>query len=149
MCVETCVNISDKSDKKWRSYSLYKLSSCVTRGVYKSAILLGQSYRLQGGRGGEMVKCLAFTYGNSLLMLYLPSGAKQTSIHGHQTSVTQETSWREVAQYLLLSADLSLPSLSYISKVDCAGGKFKLLLEYLTERDVWWLILKRKSHALP
>ena len=69
-------------------------------------------------------------------MLYLPSGAKQTSIHGHQTSVTQETSRREVAQYVLLSADLSLPSLSDISKVDCAGGKFKLLPEYLTERDV-------------
>ena len=40
---------------------------------------------------------------------------------GHQTSVTQETSLREVAQYVLLSADLSLPSLSDISKVDCAG----------------------------
>ena len=24
----------------------------------------------------------------------------------------------------------------YISKVDCAGGKFKLLPEYLTERDI-------------
>ena len=61
---------------------------------------------------------------------------KANSIHGHQTSVTQETSRREVAQYVLLSADLSLPSLSDISKVDCAGGKFKLLPEYLTERDV-------------
>ena len=149
MCVETCVKISDKSDKKWRSYCLYKLSSCVTRGVYKSAISLGQSYRLQGGRGGVMVKCIAFSYGSCLLMLYLPSGANQTSIHGHQTSVTQETSWREVAQYVLLSVDLSLPSLSDISKVDCAGGKFKLLPEYLSEREVWWLILQRKSHALP
>ena len=148
MCVETCVKISDKSDKKW-SYRLYKLSSCVTRGVYKSAIPLGQSSLLQGGRGGVMVKCIAFSYGSCLLMPYLPSGAKQTSIHGHQTSVTQETSWREVAQYVLLSADLSLPLLSDISKVDCARGKFKLLPEYLTERDVWWLILKRKSHALP
>ena len=27
MYVETCVKISDKSDKKWRSYSLYKMSS--------------------------------------------------------------------------------------------------------------------------
>ena len=25
MCVETCVEISDKSDKKWRSYSKHKL----------------------------------------------------------------------------------------------------------------------------
>ena len=131
------------------SCSLYKLSSCVTRGVHKSAIPLDQSYPLQGGRGGVIVKCIAFSYWSCLLMLYLPSGAKQTSIHGHQTSVTQETSWREVAKYVLLSADLSLPSLSDISKVDCAGGKFKLLPEYLTEKDVWWLILKRKSHALP
>ena len=51
MCIETRVKISDKSDKKCRSYSLYKFSSCVTRGVYKSAIPLGQSYRLQGGVG--------------------------------------------------------------------------------------------------
>ena len=35
-----------------------------------------------GGRGGVMVKCIAFSYGTCLLMLYLPSGAKQTSIHG-------------------------------------------------------------------
>ena len=69
-------------------------------------------------------------------MLYLPSGPKQTSIHGHQTSVTQEISRREVAQYVLLSADLSLPSLSDISKADCAGGKFKLLPGYLTGRNV-------------
>ena len=27
MCVEICVKISDKSDKKWRSYSLYKLTN--------------------------------------------------------------------------------------------------------------------------
>ena len=118
-------------------------------------VYINQPYRLakhtayKGGRGGVMVKCISFSYGSCLLMLFLPSGAKQTSIHGHQTLITQETSWREVAQYVLLSADLSLPSLSDISKVDCAGGKFKLLPEYLTERDVWWLILKRKSHALP
>ena len=118
-------------------------------------VYINRPYRLashttyKGVRGGVMVKCIAFSYGSCLLMLYLLSVAKQTGIHGHQTSVTQETSWREVAQYVLLSADLSLPSLSDISKVDCAGGKFKLLPEYLTERDVWWLILKRKSHALP
>ena len=118
-------------------------------------VYINRPYRLvshtayKGGRGGVMVKCIGFCYGSCLLMLYLPSGAKQTSIHGHQTSVTQKTSWREVVQYVLLSADLSLPLLSDISKVDCAGLKFKLLSEYLTERDVWWLILKRKSHALP
>ena len=118
-------------------------------------VYINRPYRLashtayNGGRGGVMVKCIAFSYGSCLLMLFLPSSAKQTSIHGHQASVTQETSWREVAQYVLLSSDLSLPSPSDISKVDCAGGKFKLLPEYLTGKDVWWLILKRKSHALP
>ena len=118
-------------------------------------VYINRPYRLashtayKGGRGGVMVKCIAFSYGSCLLMLFLPSGAKKTGIHGHQTSVTHETWWREVAQYVLLSADLSLPSLSDIPKVDCSGGKFKLLPEYLTERDAWWLILKTKSHALP
>ena len=51
-------------------------------------------------------------------------------------SNTRDFKRREIAQYVLLSADLSLPSLSDISKVDCTGGKFKLLPEYLTERDV-------------
>ena len=149
MCVVTCVKISDKSDKKWRSYSLYKFSSCVTRGVYKSAIPLGQSYRLQGGgRGGEMVKCIAFSYGSYLLMLFLPSGAKQTSIHGHQTSVTHETSGRELAQYVHLSADLSLTSLSDISKCDCTGQKVDNLRNYWAYIAVFGLILKWKSHAI-
>ena len=73
-----------------------------------------------------MVKCIAFSYESCLLMLYLPNGAKQTSRY----------TCGEVAQYVLLSADLSLPSLSDISKVDCAGGKFKFLPENLTERDI-------------
>ena len=45
-----------------------------------------------------------------------------------------------------------LALLSDISKLDRAGGKFKLLPEYLMERDMWcawWLILKRKIHAIP
>ena len=45
------------------------------------------------------------------------------------------------------ASELALPSDN--SKHDCTGGKFILVPEYLTERDVWWLILKRKSHALP
>ena len=44
------------------------------------------------------------------------------------------------------ASELALPSDN--SKIDCAGGKFKLLPEYLTERDVWLLILKKKSHAI-
>ena len=53
---------------------------------------INRPYRLashtayKGARGGVMVKCIAFSYGICLLMLYLPSGAKQTIIHGHQTS---------------------------------------------------------------
>ena len=63
-------------------------------------------------------------------MLFLPSGATQTGIHGHQTSVTHEISWREIAQYVLLSADLSLASLSDISTLDCAGQKVDNLRNY-------------------
>ena len=77
-----------------------------------------------------MVKCIAFSYESYLLMLFLPSDAKQTGIQGHQTSETYETSWREVAQYVLLSADLSLASLSDFSKLDCTGQKVDNLRNY-------------------
>ena len=33
----------------------------------------------KGGRGGVMVKCIAFSYGSCLLMLFLASGAKGPS----------------------------------------------------------------------
>ena len=89
-----------------------------------------------------MVKCIAFSYGSYQLMLFLPSGAKQTSIHGHQTSVTHETSPREVAQYVLLSADLSLASLRDISKLDCTGQKVDNLRNYWDYIAVFGLILK-------
>ena len=142
MCIETCVKISDKSDKKWKSYSLYKFSSCVTRGVYKSAIPLGQSYRLQGGVGvgnGQMY---------CLFLWKLSTYAVPTEIQGHQTSVTHETSWREIAKYVLLSADLSLASLSDISTLDCTGQKVDNLRNYWAYIAVFGLILKWKSHAI-
>ena len=52
---------------------------------------------------------------------------------------------REIA--LSAASELALPNDN--SKHDCAGGKFKLLPGYLTDRDVWWLISKRKVHAIP
>ena len=127
----------------------YTSSVVVWREVY-----INRPYRLashtayKGGRGGEMVQCIAFSNGSCLLMVYLPSGAKQTSIHGHQTSVTHETSWREVAQYVLLSADLSLASLSDISKLGCTGQKVDNLRNYWAYTAVFGLILKWKSHAI-
>ena len=75
-------------------------------------------------------------------MLFLPSGAKETGIQGHQTSVTHETSWREVAKYVLLSADLSLASLSDISKLDWTGQKVDNLSNYWAYVAVFGLILK-------
>ena len=81
-------------------------------------------------------------------MLFLPSAEKQTGIHGHQTSITHEHSWREVAQYVLLSADLSLASLSDISKLDCKGEKVDNLRNYWAYIAVFGLILKWKSHAI-
>ena len=81
-------------------------------------------------------------------MLFLPSGATQTGIHGHQTSVTHETSWREIAQYVLLLADLSLASLSDISTLDCTGQKVDNLRNYWACIAVFGLILKWKSHAI-
>ena len=109
MCVKTCVKISYKSDNKWRSYSLCKLSSCVTRGVYKSAIPLGQSYRLQrGGVGGGWGGCNGQMYCFFLWKLstnaFPTEWCKANRITGQRcSSVTHETSWREVAQYVCSS----------------------------------------------
>ena len=128
VCKNLCWNFR-QIGQKMKNYSLYKLSSCVTRGIYiyrPYRLASHTAYKGGGGRGGVMVKCIASSYGSCLLMLFLPSGAKETGIHGHQTSVTQETSWREVAQYVLLSADLSLASLSDISKHDCTEQKVDL-----------------------
>ena len=77
MCVKTCVKISDKSDKNeeviaykswvvWREVNIYRPYRLASHTAYK------------GGRGGVMVKCIAFSYGRNLLMLFLPSVAKQT-----------------------------------------------------------------------
>ena len=81
-------------------------------------------------------------------MLFLPSGEKQTGILGHKISVTHETSRREVVQYVLLSADLSLASLSDISKLDCTGQKVDNLRNYWAYLAMFGLILKWKSHAI-
>ena len=95
-----------------------------------------------------MVLCIAFSYGSYLLMLFLTSSEKQTGIHGHQTSVTHETSTMEIAQYVLLSADLSLATLSDISTLDCTGQKVDNLRNYWAYIAVFGLILKWKSHAI-
>ena len=128
MCVETCVQISEKSDEKWRSYSIRNLSSFVTRGVYKSA---RRSTCREGWGWGYWSKLLIFFYWKTLNVLFLASMSCVTS--------------RKIA--LSPASELALPNDN--SKHDCAGGKFKLLPGYLTDRDVWWLISKRKIHAIP
>ena len=53
-----------------------------------------------------------------------------------QKSVTLETFWREVVKNVAFppASEIVLPNDN--SKLDCVGGKFKLLPEYLTKRDV-------------
>ena len=127
----------------------YTSSVIVWREVYiNRPYHLASHTAYMGGRGRIIVKCIAFSYGSYLLMLFLPSGARQTGIQGHQTSVTHETSWREIAQYVLLSADLSSSSLSDISKLDCTGQKVDNLCNYWAYIAVFGLILKWKSHAI-
>ena len=57
---------------------------------------------------------------------------------GQHTSVTHQTSWGQVAKYVPLRPLSQQLSWLYaaISQKLTAGGKFKLLPEYLTERDV-------------
>ena len=48
MCVEYCVKISYKSDKKWKSYSLYNLS---TLTLLPAVIFERAATHLREGRG--------------------------------------------------------------------------------------------------
>ena len=67
----------------------------------------------------------------------------------YQTLVTHETSWAEVAQYLLLSADRSLALLGDISKLDCTGQKVNRLRNRWAYIVVFGLIWKRKNPVIP
>ena len=64
----------------------------MARGVYIGHTAWPVIPLTRGVGVGVMVKCIAFSYGSYLLMLFQPSGEKQTGIHGHQTSITHETS---------------------------------------------------------
>ena len=58
MCVGTCVKISDKSDKKLRSYRSCNFSSWVMRGEYK----IGQAH--------DVSKLLIFSLEDTLYYSY-------------------------------------------------------------------------------
>ena len=102
----------------------------------------------KGGGGEEMVKCIPFSYG-SCLMLFLPKWWKGIGCAWYQTLITHETSWAEVAQYVLLSADQSLDLLGDISKLDCTGQKVNRLRNRWAYIVVLGLIWKRKNPAIP
>ena len=68
-------------------------------------------------------------------------------VSSKEVSNTQDFMEGECRKIALSPAsELALPNDN--SKHDCAGGKFNLLPGYLTDRDVWWLISKRKIHAM-
>ena len=147
MCVETCVKISEKSDEKWRSYSIRNLSSFV-REVYIDRP--GALRVRRAGDGGTGLNYWFFFYWKTLGVLFLPSMSCVTSRQTGKAEVsnTQDFMEEECRKIALSPAsELALPN-DY-SKHDCAGGKFKLLPGYLTDRDVLWLISKRKIRAIP
>ena len=67
----------------------------------------------------------------------------------YQTSVTHETSWAELAQYVLLSADRSLALLGDISELVCTEQKVNRLRNRWAYIVVFGLIWKRKNPAIP
>ena len=132
MCVETCVKISDKSDEKW-SYSILNLSCFVTRDVYK----LARRAMCREGWGTGL-NYWFFFYWKTLGVLFLASMSYVISraegwgvvAEVHNTRDFMEGEHRKIA--LSPASELALPNDN--SKLDCAGGKFKLLPGYLMER---------------
>ena len=91
-----CVKISDKSDKKWRSYSLWNLISW----AWPHVVRLSQADGRQGRVGGRvMVQCIDFFFSklsNAIATKSLSCNMqrKQVCLDGQQTSVTHVTWWR-------------------------------------------------------
>ena len=76
------------------------------------------------------------------------SYAKETGVPGHQTSVTHQTSWREITKYVPPPSWSELTLLSGNSKVDYTGLKLDNLRNHWAYIAVFGLILKWKSHAI-
>ena len=78
-------------------------------------------------------------------MLFLPTGAEQTGLLGNGA---RDFMKRGCAICVFPSADLSLASLSDISKLDCMGLKIEPLSNRWAYIAVFGLILKWKSDAI-
>ena len=89
MCIETCVKISDKADK---NEEVIAYTSRVLRSEREQPDMTSHAAYKGGGGGGVMVKCIAFSYGSYLLMLFLPKWCKGIGCAWYQTSVIHETS---------------------------------------------------------
>ena len=73
--------------------------------------------------------------------------AKEMGMPGQHTSVTHETTWRQVAKYAPLCQQLSW-LYTATSKLDCTGQKVDNLRNCWAYIAVFGLILKWKSHAI-
>ena len=96
----------------------------MTRGVYKSAIPLGQSYRLQGGVGvgnGQMYCFFLWKLSTNAVPTERCKANRYTWTP--DLSNTRDFMKGGCSIYAILSADLSLDSLSDISTLDCTGQK--------------------------
>ena len=140
MCVETCVKISDKSNKKWRSYSLCKLSSWVTQGVYK----IGQAHKCrEGWGGGTSVNYWLFSLEDAICYSYLLSchAISRADWYGVVAKVSNNRDLTEWGCKICTPPPASqLASLSINSKVDWTGQKVDNLRNRWTYIAVFGLI---------
>ena len=113
-----------------------------------------QSGRARQGRVGGvvMVQCVDFRFLNTIMLqlwsvchIICKGNRYFWTLDHSNTPIVMEGG----CEIYPLRQHLSWLYRSDNSKHDCTGGKFILVPEYLTERDILWLILKRKSHTLP
>ena len=149
-CSYVCRNFCENFKQKNEEVIAYT-SWVVRRDRVQS---LSQPDRKQGREGGgEMVQCIDFSFEKPSLMLLLRSVCHvicKGDGYAWTADLSNTPDLMEVRCEICTpppASELALPNDN--PKLDCARGKFKLLPEYITERDVWWLIVKRKSHAIP
>ena len=148
MCVEYCVKISYKSDKKWKSYSLYNLS---TLTLLPAVIFERAATHWMEGRGwgnGVMycfflLNCPWYSFGRFWHVMCKANRCGST----HWFSITPALTGEGC---VLRSSPPStrLAVVRDISKLDCTEQKVDNLRNRWVYIAVFGLILKWKSHAI-
>ena len=146
MCVEYCVKISDKSDKKWKSYSVYNLSSLTLLPV----VIFERAHWSEGREWDNGVMYCFFLLSCPMIFLrtFLTCNMQRKQSGRTPWFSTTRDLTRLGYDLCTLHAWLSLAVVRDISKLDWTGQKVNRLRNRWAYINVFGFIWKRKNPAI-